>query len=528
MSGQPSLLVEKLWQLKRRIDKGACPGVEFVHLNSLLREPGYRADVLRRVESHGGPEMQALAREIQAADHGEPLMARSRPSTLRQDDRDTNQNSNRSWLRRRSTTLIPVAGVAVAAIAGFTAFENRAIRVSDDIVENTVWESGNRYILEKIVFVDGANLTIEPGVTIEGENGSALIVTRDSRLYARGQAEAPVVFTSSQPEGKRHRGDWGGVVLLGDAPVNQPNAAIEGVPEGDRRGQFGGTNANGSCGLVEYTRIEYAGFEVYKDNELNGLTLGGCGSGTIIRNVQVHRALDDGIEMFGGTVDLKNIVISGAGDDSIDWDWGWTGRVQFAVIQQHPDVGDNAFEGDNNGNNHSARPRSEPTFYNITLVGAGQSEKQHRGMVLREGSGGHFHNMIIDSYAIEAVDTRDEVLSLASAETLTFSHNLLANTGRLGRGPDESGDSDDDFGFSENDWLRNPAFNNAIRMDSALHSTARDLYAPSFETRVQMRQMQAVKPPQSEFFDESAVFQGALNPLSRTSWLDGWTAFPGA
>ncbi len=517
-------LVEKLWQLKRHIDKGACPGVEFVHLNALLREPGYRSDVLRRVADKGNPELGALVREIQANDTGQPLTAKSQDHV--QIATTTARAARPGWLSRNLLLILPALCVAVGAVAGFTAFENRAIRIGSNIVTDTVWSSGNRYILTDTVFVESASLTIEPGVTVEGENGSALIVTRDSRLFARGQADRPVVFTSSQPEGERQRGDWGGLVLLGKAPVNQPNAAIEGLHEGDARGQFGGSDPTDSCGVIEYTRIEFAGFEVYQDNELNGLTLGGCGSNTIVRNVQVHRALDDGIELFGGSVDLKNIVVSGAGDDSIDWDWGWSGRVQFAVIQQHSDVGDNAFEGDNNGDDHHALPRSEPVFYNVTLAGAGQAAKQHRALLIREGSGGHFHNMLIDSYAIEALDTRDDAYSLVNSRALTFGNNLLANTGNLGRGPIESGDGDDDLGFDESQWLRSPAQNNSVRLESALHATARHLTSPNFAPRVQLRQMNATPPPESEFFDESALFQGAINPLARSNWLAQWTAFP--
>ncbi|SDW92012.1 hypothetical protein [Marinobacter mobilis] len=526
MAGQPILLIEKLWTLKRRIDKGACPSLPFVHLNTLLREPGYRSDVLRRAANDGDRTLKSLASEILAIDTGEPLTARPADLSLpKTPDRllVKSRRTNRSLL-----ALIPAMLVGTVAVVGFTSFENRAIRINSDITTDTLWETGNRYILEKTVFVEGANLTIQPGVTIEGERGSALIVTRDSQLFARGSAEQPVVFTSSQPKDRRARGDWGGVVLLGNAPVNQPDARIEGLDEHDQRGKFGGDDPNNSCGVLEYTRIEFAGFEIYQDNELNGLTLGGCGRSTIVRHLQVHRSLDDGIEMFGGTVDLKNIVISGAGDDSIDWDWGWTGRVQFAVIQQHPDVGDNAFEGDNNGNDHNASPRSEPTFYNVTLAGTGQSPRQHRGIVIREGSGGHFHNMVIDSYGIEAIDLRDEVSAQVHNGQLTFANNLLANTGQLGRSPEETGTADDDFSFSENNWLRSPDHNNHFRMDSALHDSARSPFTPSFGSRVQLRQMRAVKPPQSEFFDESAVFQGALNPLAPRSWLAGWTEFPEA
>ena len=291
MSDHSSLLVEKLWRLKRRIDKGQCPGVDFVHLNVLLREPAYRADVLRRVDANGTPELQALAREIMANDDGQPLMAKSPDQKL--ESSTAHPTHRRTWFGRNALVLVPVLGVVVATVAGFTAFENRAVRIHSDITTDTVWETGTRYVLEDKIFVENAQLTIKPGVIIQGEAGSALIVTSSSKLFARGSRNQPVVFTSAKPEGERARGDWGGVVLLGKAPVNEPDSAIEGLPDTDLRGRFGGQNPDHSCGVVQYTRIEFAGFEVYKNNELNGLTLGGCGSNTIVQNVQVHRALDD-------------------------------------------------------------------------------------------------------------------------------------------------------------------------------------------------------------------------------------------
>lgn len=526
MSDQSSLLVEKLWRLKRRIDKGQCPGVDFVHLNVLLREPGYRTDVLRRVEVNGSPELQALAREIMANDDGLPLMAKSSDQTLSVDaDKPA---KSRGWFWRNALVLIPVIGVTVATVAGFTAFENRSVRISTDITSDAVWETGRRYVLEDTIFVENAQLTIEPGVTVEGESGSALIVTPSAKLFARGSRNQPVVFTSSKQPGQRARGDWGGVVLLGNAPVNQPNAAIEGVPESDSRGQFGGNDEQHSCGVMQYTRIEFAGFEVYQNNELNGLTLGGCGSNTIIQHVQVHRALDDGIEMFGGTVDLKNILVTGAADDSIDWDWGWRGRVQFAIIQQHRDAGDNAFEGDNNGSSHSAVPRSEPTFYNVTLYGNGRSAKEHRAILLREGSGGHFHNMIIDSFAIEALDTRDEVTALVGTGALTFSHNLLANNGRLGNLTIVNETDDDDFGFNEELWMRSPEHRNTIQVETSLQPSVNSESSPHFRPRGSAQSMTAKRPPKSEFFDESAMYPGAVNPRATSTWLEGWVAYPEA
>ncbi|WP_148862121.1 hypothetical protein [Marinobacter fonticola] len=526
MSAKSSLLIEMLWRLKRVVDQGQCPGVQFIHLNNLLRDVPYRHDILTRVEAAGSSELKALVKDIRAADTGEPLMAA--PRTQRYEKAETPSANPRGRAFKTTAWALPVVATA-AVIVGFTAFENKTVRVGQDVLADTTWKAGKTYVLEKTIYVDqGANLTIENGVTVKGERGSALIVTRDSKLFSRGSADAPVVFTSAQDNGQRKRGDWGGVALLGKAPVNQPNAAIEGVPEGDSRGRFGGNDRQDSCGVMQYTRIEFAGFEVYKNNELNGLTLGGCGQNTIVQHVQVHRSLDDGIEMFGGQVDLKHVVVSGAGDDGIDWDWGWTGRVQFAIIQQHPDAGDNGFEGDNNGDDHNARPRSEPTFYNVTMVGGGLSAKKHRGMVIREGSGAHFHNMIIDSYGIEALDLRDEVSALVGAGTLSFSGSIVASTGNLGQSADEHGDTDDDYGFDEKAWIRSPQHHNHFRVESAMMTSARNVSSPSFQPIMTSRQMQAVAPPQSEFFDESATFQGAINPIAEKSWLDGWSAFPEA
>ncbi|MGM0569901.1 hypothetical protein [Marinobacter sp.] len=524
MSANASLLVEQLWQLKRLVDRGECADIQFVHLNNLLREPNYRADVLRRAEASGSEKVRKLVRAIRDEDPGTPLMADSGPQRTPEVVPDNAETAPRR--RRHLIWLAPLFAAVAAVTVGFTALEPQTVRISNNITTPTTWEGGKTYVLEDIVFVDNATLTIEAGATVLGENGSALIVTRDSQLFSRGRPDQPVVFTSARPQGERNRGDWGGVVLLGSAPVNQPSAQIEGVPEHDQRGSFGGQDITDSCGVVEYTRIEFAGFEVYQNNELNGLTLGGCGSNTIIRHVQVHRALDDGIEMFGGTVDLKHILVTGAADDSIDWDWGWRGRVQFAVIQQHADVGDNAFEGDNNGNQHEATPRSEPVFYNVTLAGSGHGTRAHRGMVLREGTGGHFHNVIIDSYAIEAMDTRDEVRSLAAGGQLAFSHNIIAATGTAGSGRQEQGADDDDYGFDEDVWLRSPESRNHFSISSALHPAARHLTAPDFRPRIASRDMPATTPPKSEFFDESATFSGAINPKNPGSWLEGWTAFP--
>ncbi|HEX5677091.1 MAG TPA: hypothetical protein VFX91_03880, partial [Alcanivorax sp.] len=392
------------------------------------------------------------------------------------------------------------------------------------------WSADRTWVLDGIVYVqDGARLTIEPGTRVEGQPGSALVVTRNASLHAAGNADMPIVFTSGQPRGTRAPGDWGGVVLLGSAPVNQADAQIEGVADNDTRGAFGGNDADGSCGVLEYARIEFAGFEVYANNELNGLTLGGCGSGTIVRHVQVHRSLDDGVEMFGGTADLRHVLITGAGDDSLDWDWGWRGRVQFLIAQQHPNSGDNAFEADNNGSQHNAQPMSEPVMYNITLVSPRSHTRHHRAMTLREGTGGHFHNLFIHGFSGEAVDIKGAV-TVANLDTGHLTFEALAINDIGGRGvsyfEDESGTADDDSGLDEAGYFRdtvgtrfavNPMFSRDVS------STVNPAFAPGGTSSLRDG---AVAPPQGEFWDESALYIGAVRPGAARDWTDGWTDFP--
>lgn len=524
MPHSSSLLVEMLWRLKRRVDKGDCPGMGFVHLNRLFRDVSYREDILLRAEQCGSDSVVALVAEIRAADPGVVLGAKPLPPAPHRPAAPP--RPERSFLRRHLIWMLPGFSIVMAMTLGFTAFRHNQVVVHEDITTDTVWESGRTYILEDVVFVDGAKLTIPEGVTVKGRQGSALIVTRNSQLFVRGSRLKPVVFTSAKDVGLRARGDWGGLVLLGGAPVNQPVAQVEGLVDGSTRGRFGGEDERHSCGVIQFARIEFAGFEVYKNNELNGLTLAGCGRDTIIRNVQVHRPLDDGIEMFGGTVDLEKVVVTGPGDDGIDWDWGWRGRVQFALVQHYPDAGDNGFEGDNSGTDHNRLPRSEPEFFNVTLLGAGRSGQQHRAILLREGSGGHFHNMIIDGFGIEVFDTRDNVRSQVSTGQLTFSHNLVANSGGLAPGHHEVGDQDDDLGFDERAWIRTPAAANRFQLNSALSTRARDMASPWFNPVLSLREMETLSPPQSEFFDESARFWGAFHPEANESWIAGWTAFP--
>src|SRR5688572_1200066 len=239
--------------------------------------------------------------------------------------------------------------------------------VTGSVTGTENWTNNFYYVLRGAVFVEaGATLNIAAGTRIIGEAGSVgtLIVKRDGRLNAIGTRTAPIVFTSDQPVGSRSRGDWGGIILNGRAPVNIEGG--EGFGEADT-GVYGGNNANDNSGTMRYVRVEFAGVEFSPDNELNGIAFQGVGRGGSFEFIQVHMNRDDALEWFGGTADIKYAVASNAADDSFDWTFGWSGRAQFIAITQRGDDADNGIEADNNEFNNNLLPRSNPQVYNITF-----------------------------------------------------------------------------------------------------------------------------------------------------------------
>lgn len=394
----------------------------------------------------------------------------------------------------------------------------REIILEGSIRENTTLHAATTYRLRGIVFVeDAATLTIEPGTTIVGEVGAALVLTPNATIYARGRRDAPITFTSSRGA-DAEAGDWGGVVLLGDAPINVAQGHVEGVPQNDARGHYGGDDVNGSCGVLEYVRIAYAGFEVFANNELNGLTLAGCGEGTIVRHLHVHASLDDGVEVFGGTPDLSHILITDPGDDGFDWDQGWTGNAQFvAIILTHRS--DNGIEADSNVDDHDATPRSLPTIANLTIIGPGDELANARAMLLRRGTGAHFINTIVHDFPIDPIDIRDDATIAAIERGALHFDGLWLSGGSGGlRFEDELLDDDDDGGFLEADFFEEAAgehFNVTLRdwVDTAIGRVV-----PVSSERV----LSSAAFPRTEFFDRGARYLGAFRPGEVTTWADGW------
>lgn len=404
--------------------------------------------------------------------------------------------------------------------------EPETIMVSADITTDTTWRGCKTYILTAPIYVQDSVLTIEAGTEIRGMGGAnALIITTSGRLEAEGTAENPIVFTSAMPEGSRAPGQWGGVVLLGEAPINVPGGTnnIEGLDPGEERGEYGGTDAAHDCGTLRYVRIEWAGFVFGTDNELNSLTLGGCGTGTTLEYIQTHGGSDDGIEFFGGTASIKHAIVTQTGDDGLDWDQGWVGDAQFIVIQQAPGVGDKGIEADGLEGNETATPRSNPRVYNLTIVGGGQMGQE--GMRLRRGTFGTVANAIVSNFGM------GDCIELETSETIRNANmgNLRVINSLVNGCVERSGmpsyvrlspTEGDDVALTA-DW----ASLNRFGTDPMLPAAATNVTAPNFVPAAgSPAAMMAATVPSGGIF-EAAAYVGAFAP-GGANWLTGWTAYP--
>ncbi|SDA96442.1 hypothetical protein SAMN03080617_04228 [Algoriphagus alkaliphilus] len=228
-----------------------------------------------------------------------------------------------------------------------------SIEITSNITTNTTWETGKIYVLAgRITVTSGATLTIQPGVVVKGQVGSganatALIIARGGRINAAGTATQPIIFTTVADEiipgqiaspnlEPTLEGLWGGIIVLGRArgsfAGDVQEIQIEGIPASDTNGLYGGTNDADNSGVIKYVSIRHGGANIGEGNEINGLTLGGVGSGTVIENVEVVANQDDGIEWFGGTVSVKNALVWNSGDDAVDTDQSWAGILDNFIV----------------------------------------------------------------------------------------------------------------------------------------------------------------------------------------------------
>ncbi len=320
---------------------------------------------------------------------------------------------------------------------------------SGNITASETWTSNNIYILNGWVYVKaGATLTIQPGTIIKGDFATkgALIVERDAKIYAVGTEKMPIVFTSQKSVGQRGYGDWGGVIICGRASVNAPanagngTAAGEAIIEGGVGSIYGGAgtpNDNDSSGVLKYVRIEYPGVAFQPNSEINGLTLGGVGRKTVIQNIQVSYCGDDSYEMFGGTVNLKNIIAYRGWDDDFDTDFGYTGNVQFALSVRDPNIADasgsNGFESDNDGTGTANIPITNPRFSNVTVVGPSTfgtpASNYKRALHLRRNTRTSVFNSVFMGYPVGLLIESTSTQTNATNGDLRFKNNVIIQMG---------------------------------------------------------------------------------------------------
>lgn len=353
---------------------------------------------------------------------------------------------------------------------------------SSSITGNTVLSRTTTYYMKGFNYVqNGATLVIEAGTKIYGDFNSkgTLIIQRGGKIFANGNAGDPIVFTSQKPAGQRSAGDWGGIIILGRSGINTASGADSAEIEGFGPGLgpiYGGQPRvdNDSSGVLRYVRIEFPGTNLtgISGNEINGLTMGGVGSRTVIEYVQVSYSGDDSYEWFGGTVNCKHLIAYKGLDDDWDTDNGFRGKIQFGLSVRDSGLVDistsNGFESDNNVNTPTNfnGPRTKPVFSNMTVIGP----YAQTGWALNSlwGRGGHLrrntlmsaYNSIIMAWKVGLRVDGSGVGNAATADTIQIRNTILAGNVRLA-------DSTGTGSFSPQQWLQTPSYSNTVFTDNS-------------------------------------------------------------
>jgi hypothetical protein len=298
------------------------------------------------------------------------------------------------------------------------------------------------WVLGNFVFVNsGQTLTIEAGTVIkgkpgEGESATALIVAAGGKINAVGTETNPIIFTALADDlngsvSLTDRGLWGGLILLGNAKINTiPNQmSIEGIPTTETRGIYGGSDDADNSGVLKYISIRHGGTNIGADNEINGLTLAGIGSETVIEHIEVIANNDDGFEFFGGTVQTKYLISAYNKDDCFDYDQGFSGKGQFWLAIQADDEGDRLGEFDGADDPENGTPFGIPTLYNLTFVG--NNHAGGRAVTFRANAGGKvFNSIILNTDLGVDIELKESLTSETSYKRmvegdLRFGNNIL-------------------------------------------------------------------------------------------------------
>ncbi|MDI7195321.1 hypothetical protein M5D10_14185 [Leptospira santarosai] len=411
---------------------------------------------------------------------------------------------------------------AGAAVCDGTSIQGGNTILSGNITSSQNLAAYSSSSINGIVKVkSGATLTFERGSVIFGTAGSALIIEAGAKIVTKGDASAPVCFTSSKTSGNRAPGDWGGILIVGDGIGSR--AAAQNTEGGTGLQYNSGPNDNGSSGSFSYTIVEFAGNEVSPGDELNGMSLYVVGSGTTLDHVQVHRHLDDGIESWGGAWTGKYLLLTGGMDDDLDLDEAFTGKVQFVISHKYPtscggtvSTDPHGFEMDGTHSGGTASATSKTTtnvkLSNFTLLG--KKVSNGFGARLREGLQGKFTNGIIYGFQSGNIDcilnataggpvtspTFTDVLVEAAKSNGNTAGCVLPSTGLTSLPVVSLGSGDSD----------NCAF--ATKPD----------YQPFGEASAVTTTSALTAQSSDSFFTDNTTYGGMLSGLN---WAHGWTVY---
>lgn len=431
-------------------------------------------------------------------------------------------------------TLLIFSFLSLSLVAQITVTDADLTGSSD-----VTWTNDQEYILDGYVFLEtGGKLTIEAGTVIKGkaspssqDNASALIITKGAQIFAQGTSSSPIIFTSELDDvsdntelNSSNKGLWGGLIILGDGIVGVEGGKenIEGIPSTEGRAEYGGSNNADNSGVLKYVSIRHAGTALEANNEINGLTLGAVGNGTIIDYIEVYANKDDGIEWFGGAVNVKHAVVSFCGDDSFDFDQSWNGNGQYWFSLQDEE-GNRAGEWDGSEASDLS-PSVVVTVSNATFIGAGSTTANEDGndaLRIRDAAAAKVYNSIFLEFADRAIRVDDDFEGDSYDRLLdgdfAFQNNVFHTIG-AGETYEEIAKAGDNS--AELLALLNEG-NNAIA-DPAIGGISREADGGlDPRTSSSLTNFQASVEVEGDFF-ENAPFIGAFG--NNNNWAKGWTA----
>jgi hypothetical protein len=463
-----------------------------------------------------------------------------------------------------------VAAVSGALTSAFSAVVTvntpapGSVTITGDITADRTLHADTVYTLAGFVHVgNGATLTIQPGTRIVGSTtvlGSSLFILRGATIIANGTAQAPIVFTSGRAVNDRAPGDWGGLVLVGNARINRTGTVtIEGTGGCTANCQpgenyavtySGGSVAGdaGSSGSLQYVRVEFAGFQISDANELNSFTFAALGSGTTLHHLQSVSGLDDSFEWFGGTPDAKYLVSYESGDDHFDMSEGFSGRLQFLIGYQSrvliPRSGAGMVATDPQGIEndgcsgagcdlgHDSAPLTIPVVANFTLIGRGDaatiSSGGDVGMVLRRGTGGHYVNGVLGRWARAAISVRDAASQTRITNGDMTIRNILISEAA---GPIFQTAQQVGVDTTANNLIRTAATTASlfVAAPAASPTSVAGLdWTPSTGSALAtggLTTFTGQLQTRAGTFATGTAYRGAADPAAATKWWEGWTNY---